>query len=72
MPRYKYHCDLCGGTWNADLPISSDPKEKINCSFMRCDGKGERRIIGSNAIHIERETLGKWYKKETGKDLLGE
>jgi len=70
MPRYKYLCDTCGGTWNTDLPISSDPKEKIPCGFRRCIGKGERKIIGSNSINVKNETLGSWYKKNTGKDMF--
>ncbi len=70
MPRYKYMCDRCGGTWNEDLPISSDPHEKITCNFMRCNGRGVRRIIGSNSFKVKKETFGDWYKKETGKDLL--
>jgi predicted nucleic acid-binding Zn ribbon protein len=72
MPRYKYLCDLCGGTWNVDMPITSDPKKKIKCSFMRCSGNGERRIIGSNNIQMKRETFGDWYQRNTGKELMGE
>ena len=60
------------GTWTVDMPISSDPGEKIMCNFMRCTGSGERRIIGANSIKMERQTFGDWYKKETGRELLGE
>jgi len=71
MPNYKYICNVCGGSWTAAMPITSDPKEKIKCNFRRCHGKGERRIIGSNKIQMKKETLGEWYKKETGKELFG-
>ena len=69
MPNYKYSCDVCGSSWSAALPISSDPREKISCKYLRCNGKASRRIIGSS-FKMERETLGKWYKDNTGKDLF--
>ena len=71
MPNYKYICNVCGGSWRKEMPISSDPKEKILCNFSRCHGRGERRIIGGS-FKVERETLGDWYKKETGRELLGD
>jgi predicted nucleic acid-binding Zn ribbon protein len=71
MPNYKYGCDVCGGSWTVSMPITSDPKEEITCKYKRCHGKGSRRIIASN-FKIEKETLGKWYKENTGKDLFGD
>jgi predicted nucleic acid-binding Zn ribbon protein len=72
MPNYKYLCNICGGTWTAAMKLDSDPTEKIKCNFRMCNGKGERRIIGDTNISVKKETLGGWYKKETGKELLGE
>ena len=69
MPNYKYACDACGGSWTVAMSISSDPKEKITCRYLKCNGIGSRRIIGGN-FNIGKETLGKWYKKNTGKDLF--
>jgi len=72
MPNYKYACNVCGASWTVAMPMSSDPSEKIICKYRRCHGEADRRIIGSNSIKMERETLGKWYKQQTGKELLGD
>ena len=71
MPNYKYACEVCGASWNVPLPISSDPKNKITCKYRRCHGKASRRIIGGD-FKTEKETFGDWYKKKTGKELLGD
>lgn len=68
MPNYKYVCVDCGYTEFVELPISHDPKALFACG--ECGFQMTRRIITSK-FQVERETLGKWYKEQTGKDLLG-
>ncbi len=72
MPNYKYKCNECNLDWTQSLPISFSPTKSISCPFRFCEGQGERRIIGNNSIGIERETLGKWYKDNTGRELMGD
>ena len=73
MPEYKYKCEDCSACWFTELSISFNPIELLNCP--ECNGLS-RRIIGfrndSNQIVISRgTTVGKWYKNETGKELMG-
>lgn len=70
MPRYKYVCGRCSHNEVIELPISCSPKKIFCCSDCGV-GNMTRRIIGSNSIAVKRETLGEWYKKNTGKDFLG-
>lgn len=69
MPNYKYVCIDCAHESFVTLPMSSDPRSVFVCE--ECQGAMNRRIARSN-FQMERETLGKWYKENTGKDLLGE
>ncbi len=71
MPNYKYTCSSCNHCKIIELPISCDPK-KIFCCDSCYTGNMTRKIIGSNNFTIGKETLGDWYKKETGRELLGE
>jgi hypothetical protein len=36
-----------------------------------CGGQSSRIIVSSN-FSMKKETLGDWYKKNTGKELFGE
>lgn len=67
MPDYKYKCDVCDGFFIETLPISFSPETKIQC---QCGGMASRRIMGPTFIMNKPNTLGKWYKKETGKELM--
>lgn len=67
MPNYRYKCN-CGYEETVMLPISSDPKLPEECPDCLGDMK---RVITSSTFKMERDTLGKWFKKKTGKDLLG-
>lgn len=77
MPEYKYKCKECKLEWYEKLPISTDPQGNLECE--ECGGVATRRIgfkpsevRSSTRIVMKRgSTLGDWYKKETGKDLLG-
>ena len=72
MPNYLYKCNVCEGYTEIHLPISYDPQAIILCHISKdCKGKLERKISGSNEFKIWRDTLGKWYKKNTGKELMG-
>ncbi len=71
MPNYKFMCDTCGASWSENLPISSNPKEKIVCKHRMCLGQASRKITTPN-FSMKKETLGDWYKKNTGKELLGD
>ncbi len=71
MPNYKYFCDRCGASWSENLTIGSDPKEKKTCKHMMCGGQASRKITTPN-FSMKKETLGDWYKKNTGKKLLGD
>lgn len=71
MPNYKYTCIVCDKTWLQTLPISFNPKDRVGCPVKICHGSGQRKIIGANSIKMGKETLGDWYKKKTGKELLG-
>lgn len=69
MPNYKYKCFKCDNIEIFNLPISyvdTDPK-----SCLKCDGDMQRLIIGPSDVVVPRETLGKWFKNNTGKELLG-
>lgn len=70
MPKYKYACSSCGWSDIMSLPISCDPKKMFCCSSCYT-GNMTRKIIGSNSIQVKKETFGEWYKKNTGKELLG-
>jgi len=76
MPEYKYECNDCNFAWYEKLQISSDPKATIDCPFCGKDGSrkiGFKDINKKNQIVIKKgTTVGDWFKKETGKDLLGE
>lgn len=75
MPNYLYKCEYCGGRFQQTLPISSDPKEKFPCNLTDCDAEHNSayRVIGpGSSFKMGRETLGKWFKNETGKELLGD
>lgn len=67
MPDYKYKCETCERIFNEMMPISFSPDVKIPC---RCGGLASRRIGFSSFIMNKPNTLGKWFKKETGKELM--
>lgn len=69
MPNYVYKCTACGLTESIFMSMSADPRENTECP--ECNGVATRRI-GKPTFVMERETLGKWYKENTGKELLGE
>ncbi len=71
MPNYKYKCTECDIVVYLKLPISSNPKTKYYCHCTETTGTMTRRITCPN-FQIERETLGKWYKDNTGRELMGE
>lgn len=70
MPNYKYHCELCDHTKIVNLPMSSDPKLGILCDHCANESM-VRKIIGPADSIKFRDTLGRWFKNKTGKELLG-
>jgi predicted nucleic acid-binding Zn ribbon protein len=70
MPNYRYKCLSCSKERTMTLPISSDPKKRYICGG-KCGDLMTRRI-GKPQFTVERETVGKWYKEQTGKELLGD
>lgn len=71
MPNYLYRCTFpdCDHSETITLPISSDPKAAYTCA--KCLGDMTRRM-SKPTVTQGRQTLGKWYKEQTGKDLLGD
>ena len=69
MPNYKYECVGCSYEELMFLKMSEDPKKTFSCP--RCEGEMTRRITKSS-VKFERDTLGKWFKEQTGKELLGD
>jgi putative FmdB family regulatory protein len=69
VPNYPYRCVDCYHPEKVTLPISSDPSETYTCRM--CGGDMTRRI-GTPSVVEKKQTLGKWYKEQTGKDLLGD
>ena len=67
MPNYKYKCN-CGYQETFMLPISSDPELPEECP--ECLGD-MNRVFSTPTIGKSRQTLGKWFKENTGKELLG-
>jgi len=76
MPNYLYKCIVCDYAEEHALPISFDPGIKMLC--RECENKtgfGEDRMtrrIGKPRVINARQTLGKWFKEQTGKELLGD
>lgn len=70
MPKYNYKCTACGRSEVVPLPISHDPSMPIRCPDCSTDTMTRR--VGANHYFIAntRRTLGKWYKENTGKELL--
>jgi 2-phospho-L-lactate transferase/gluconeogenesis factor (CofD/UPF0052 family) len=71
MPNYSYKCSKCSTIEARLLPMSTDPQATFGCSKEGCDGRQHRIIAGDYQINMARDTVGKWYKKQTGKELLG-
>lgn len=69
MPNYKYVCEVCGKDEMLFLPISHPPEKKIFCSA--CVNVSMTRRIICGQFSLNNETLGGWYKNETGKELFG-
>lgn len=70
MPKYKYRCDGCKALEIFELPISTDPNKLFCCGY--CEVGNMKRIISNQTtFSFSRDTVGKWYKKKTGKELLG-
>ena len=67
MPNYRYKCE-CGHEETVMLPMSSDPELPEECP--ECLGDMHRRI-SSPTVVMPRETLGRWFKDKTGRELLG-
>lgn len=68
MPNYKYKCFKCKHEDVFTLPITTDPAQTFSC--LKCDSEMNRVFI-KPLIGKSRETLGKWFKEQTGKELLG-
>lgn len=77
MPNYLYKCEICEADTILNLPLSSDSSKKYPCIFAdsaanSCPGEMTRRIFPvQSGFIMKRGTLGEWYKRETGKELLG-
>lgn len=77
MPEYRYKCNKCENDFFTELPISFNPEEKLDCVIQDCDGTSSRKFgfrhsENKNSIVVKNsKTLGDWYKKNTGKELLG-
>ena len=70
MPNYKYKCEMCQNEETLSLPISTDPNKPLTCSVCNLDMLIRRPIIASFNMN-GKESLGGWYKRKTGGDLLG-
>lgn len=70
MPNYKYQCDECEHLEWKVLSMSSDPSIRLVCPQCGAEAMS-RRIVAPSNIVVERETLGKWYKKRTGREFMG-
>ena len=68
MPNYTYKCFKCEHQDVFTLPISTDPGQTFSC--LKCDDE-MHRIIAKPTIVVPRETLGRWFKDKTGRELLG-
>lgn len=69
MPNYKYKCEMCEHEEIYFLPISSDPAKVLPCPVCSLNMMS-RKVIGKNSFNV-KESFGKWYKRKTGKDLMG-
>lgn len=69
MPNYLYKCMGCDHEEIKTLPMSSNPRATYDCP--ECPSALTRRI-GKPQFTVERETLGKWFKEQTGEELLGD
>lgn len=70
MPNYLYKCKECDAEERMELVISTDPNSVFSCLRPLCNGEMTRRISVSQ-FTMKASSLGAWYKKETGKELLG-
>lgn len=71
MPTYRYKCDMCGKEEDIFLPISSDPNKPLPCPECGLELMTRRISNKHTFVCNQSETLGKWYKRKTGKELLG-
>lgn len=69
MPNYKYKCEKCGCVKAFILPISSDPKEPLECGL--CGTKTMSRRIGRSEFprKVGKVWAGDWFKKTYGHDI---
>ncbi len=72
MPNYLYRCGKCDFKDMIELPISWDPGKSLSCDNCHEQGSMTRRMTTSSFTMGNDNTLGKWYKKNTGKELLGD
>lgn len=70
MPNYLYRCDLCGDEKIFNLSIMTNPRECILCEHCALCSM-ERRICPPSHVAMKKSTLGAWFKKKTGRELLG-
>lgn len=81
MPNYTYKCDACGFAKIVTMPMGRSPNETFPCSNWTPNQKERHECLGYMkrifapatlpGMKMERDTLGKWYKENTGKELLG-
>jgi putative FmdB family regulatory protein len=70
VPNYQYKCEMCKHEEVFTLPMSTDPNAPLECPACKLTMM-TRRIMNVNFICNTKESLGKWYKRKTGKELLG-
>lgn len=67
MPNYKYICE-CKEELIITMSIKTDPDIVIPCP--KCKLSMKRVFQAPTDIKVEKNTLGNWYKRKTGKELM--
>ena len=70
MPDYTYKCETCNEDWVMNLPFMFPTDKKLDCIAAGCSGVASRRIGKPSFIMKKSNTMGKWFKNETGKELM--
>lgn len=70
MPNYRYVCNQCKAEKIVNLPIASNPDEGLLCDSCSILSMERRIHVGEKPV-VFKDTLGRWYKRMTGKELLG-
>jgi putative FmdB family regulatory protein len=69
MPFYDYECDGCGNVSELHLPITSNPRDPVQCEA--CGGQAKRKLSKGGSVVFKGtgfyETDYKKKPKETGK-----